>query len=98
MAIQIDRIDDKADGFTVDFTVVNKYRRTFPVRPEGEHQLNYARAQVQSIVTNPVEKPDGVIIAAPAVVASVNEQPVIVDITPVPELVPVPETVSDEIL
>lgn len=94
MAIQIDKIDDKSDGFTVEFTVVNKYKRTFPTRPEGSNQLSYAREQVQSIVTNPVEKPDGVVITAPAVVAT--EQPVVVDLdakpapAPAPVEVPVP--------
>jgi len=84
MAIQVDRIDDKSDGFTVDFTVVNKYRRTFPTRPVSIDQLSYARDQVQSIVTNPVEKPDGVVIVAPPVVASLNEQPEVINLNPAP--------------
>lgn len=92
MAIQIDKIDDKADGFTVEFTVVNKYKRTFPTRGPGIDQLSYAREQVQSIVTNPVEKPDGVVIARPPVVADINEQPVVtdLDIPPVPVENPIP--------
>jgi len=92
MAIQVDRIDDKADGFTVEFTVVNKYKRTFATRPAGIDQLSYAREQVQSIVTNPVEKPDGVVIVAKPVVAEINEQPTVTDLDVIPE----PETPVEE--
>jgi len=92
MAIQVDRIDDKADGFTVEFTVVNKYKRTFPARTAGVDQLSYAREQVRSIVTNPVERPDGVVIATPAVVADVNDQPTVTDlnVAPAPDNVQIP--------
>lgn len=82
MAIQVDRIDDKSDGFTIEFTVVNKYRRTFDIRPVGIDQLSYANQQLKTIVTAPVEKPDGVVIVAPPVVGASHEQPAIVDITP----------------
>jgi len=95
MAIQVDRLDDRADGFTVEFTVVNKYKRTFPARPAGRDQLLYAREQVSTIVTNPVEKPDGVVIASPPVVATINEQPTVVDLDVAPVVQPVqPEVPS----
>lgn len=93
MAIQIDRINDRSDGFEVEFTVVNKYKRTFPARPDGLPQMNYAREQVQSIVNSPVEKPDGVIITAPRVTADVNEQPTVTDLDAPPAPAPVEDPI-----
>ena len=77
MAIQLTRIDDRADGFAVEFTVINTYKQTFPARTPGKDQTLYARECLQSIVTNPVEKPDGVIIKTQPVPVVVDENKVI---------------------
>ena len=81
MSINVTRIEDNSDGFTVDFTVVNTYRRTFEVRPEGTDQMVYARNCVKSIVNSPVEKPEGVIVKTPPVIAQDAPEPPI-DLTP----------------
>ena len=91
MAISVTRIDDKSDGFTVDFTVTNTYRRTFPTRPEGRDQNLYARECVQGVVAGPVEKPEGVVVVPPQVTAVTNPNAVInLDPEPVNELKPAP--------
>lgn len=91
MAIHITRIDDKADGFTVEFTVVNTYKRTFPARDPGKDQSLYARESVQGLVTSPVEKPDGVVIKVQPVVAAVDENAVVDLDEPAPPIVPDPD-------
>lgn len=88
MAIQITKIDDRSDGFTVEFTVSTQYRRTFPVRPPGADQMIYAREQVQTIVPAPVEKPAGVIVAVPAQPVAAPEP--VVELQPEPEPLPEP--------
>lgn len=89
MAIQITRIDDKSDGFTVDFTVINTYRRTFPAREAGKDQNVYARESVASIVQGPVEKPEGVIVVPKPVTAT--EANTVIDLDTQPASEPVPE-------
>lgn len=95
MAIHVTRIDDKSDGFTVDFTVTNTYRRTFPARAEGRDQNLYARECVQSVVSGPVEKPEGVVVVPPKVTAVTDANAIInLDEAPAPvdNLTPAPET------
>lgn len=82
MAIQITKIDDKADGFTVEFTVTNTFKRTFAARPNGEEQMNYARTQTAALVNATVERPEGV-----QVVVQPEQPPVppqIIDLNPAP--------------
>ena len=62
MPIQLTKIDDKADGFSVEFTVSNVYKRTFDPRPESKDQMIYARECVQGITKSPVENAAGVYV------------------------------------
>lgn len=77
MGIQITKVDDKADGFTVEFTSITTYKRTFAPRPPGKDQMLYARENVQSIVSSPVEKPEGVLVTNQPVSAEIDENKVI---------------------
>jgi hypothetical protein len=88
MAIQLTKIDDRSDSFAVEFSVVNTYKRTFPPRDPTKDQVLYARECVQSIVSNPVEKPDGVIIKTQPVPVVVDENKVIDLDEPKPDLEP----------
>lgn len=84
MAITITKVDDKAEGFTVEFTVISQYRTTFPARPPGAEQMQYARAQVQAIVPQPVEKPEGVAIVPPVLKVEAIEP--VIEVQPEPAL------------
>lgn len=85
MAVQITKIDDKFDGFTVEFTVTNTYRRTFDARPKDREAMEYAQANVNTLVPVAVEKPVGVqvqVIPQPVAPMPVETAS---DITPVKE-------------
>lgn len=83
MALQITKIDDKSDGFTVEFDVTTKYRRTFEARPSNVDQMSYARDQVAAIVPNSVvEKPEGVAVVAQPVPVTIPDA--VVDLVPEP--------------
>lgn len=82
MATQITKIDDKSDGFMVEFTVVNTYRRTFDARPEGRDQMIYARECVQGVTKNPVEQSQGVYVVPKPAQSPVIGTDEVVELTP----------------
>lgn len=92
MSTQVTKIADTSQGFEVEFTVVNTYKRTFAVRPQGIDQLQYARDMVSTLVPNVVEETKGVLVAPPVV------QPVkpdtVIDLNPKPVTQPTPSGIG----
>lgn len=90
MAVTISSIDDKVDGFRVEFTVTTQYSQKFAPRPANINQMDYAREQVEAVVTVPVEDARGVIVVPkPVLVRAADTR---IDRTPeaVPKPVPLP--------
>lgn len=82
MSVHITLIDDKDDGFTTEFTVTTRYKRTFEPRPAGMDQGLYARQSVELLIEEPVEITAGVTIKSqPAVIITAEE---IIDLNGVP--------------
>jgi len=89
MATTILRVDDKSDGFTVEFTVSNTYRRTFEPRPADREAMAYAREQVTVLVPGVVETPTGVIVQT-QVIPEIKEPVIDLPATPAPAPAPSP--------
>lgn len=86
--IQVTKIDDKSDGFTVEFTVSNQYKQTFPARPAGLDQNTYARDSVRGIVgAAVVEKVEGAVVSLDPVVPP-KPEPTIELVAPAPVEIP----------
>ena len=91
MALQITKIEDKADGFTVEFEVITRFRQTFAARPPAADQMVYAREQVAAITETTVEKPEGVEVVK-ATVQAVARGDRVIDLSAAPApILPAPE-------
>lgn len=85
MTVAITKITDNSTTFDVEFIVTNTYKRAFPVRPQGFDQMQYARAQVETVVPGVVEQPAGVLVVQPAPQAVKPDT--VIDLTPVTKAV-----------